>query len=47
LPGERYPIDTPNRARNALARGAQNASPSEQSRIRAAVHRKYPGIGKD
>ena len=39
-----YPIDTPGRARNALARGAQHASPAEQSRIKAAVKRKYPGI---
>jgi hypothetical protein len=39
-----YPIDTPGRARNALARGAQNASPAQQSRIKAAVKRKYPGI---
>ena len=41
-----YPIDTEARGRNALARAAQHASPSEQARIRAAVHRKYPDIGK-
>jgi hypothetical protein len=44
LPGRRYPINDPNHARNALARGAQNASPDELARIRAAVHAKYPGI---
>jgi len=39
-----YPVDTANRARNALSRAAQNASPSEQARIRAKVKRTYPGI---
>jgi hypothetical protein len=41
-----YPINDPNHARNALARVAQHGSPSEQARVRAAVHRKYPGIGE-
>jgi hypothetical protein len=39
-----YPIDTPGRARNALARGSQHASPAEQKKIKTAVKRKYPGI---
>ena len=39
-----YPIDTENRARNALARGAQHASPSELATIRRKVHEKYPDI---
>lgn len=39
-----YPIDTPNRARNALSRAAQFASPAEQATIRRAVARKYPDI---
>ena len=39
-----YPIDTPGRARNALSRGAQNASPAEQATIKRAVKRKYPDI---
>jgi hypothetical protein len=42
-----YPIDTPGRARNALARGAQNASPSEQAAIRRKVASKYPSIDVD
>jgi hypothetical protein len=42
-----YPIDTKNRARNALARVSQFGSSSEKARVRAAVHRKYPNIGKD
>lgn len=39
-----YPIDTINRARNALARVAQNGSPSEIAKVKAAVHKKYPSI---
>jgi hypothetical protein len=39
-----YQIDTPGRARNALARGAQNASPAEQATIRRNVAKKYPKI---
>lgn len=39
-----YPIDTENRARDALARVAQFGTPEEQATVRAAVHKKYPGI---
>lgn len=39
-----YPIDTPGRARNALARGAQNASPAQQAEIKKKVRAKYPSI---
>ena len=39
-----YPIDTEGRARNALARGAQHASPAEQAQIKRKVHAKYPDI---
>ena len=39
-----YPIDTPGRARNALARGAQHASPAEQATIKRKVKAKYPSI---
>ena len=46
LPGGRYPIEDKNHARNALARVAQHGSPAEQARVRAAVHKKYPGIRK-
>lgn len=41
-----YPIDTPNRARNALSRVAQNGTPEEQRRVKAAVKKKYPDIGQ-
>ena len=43
LPGRRaYPLDTANRARNALARVSQHGTPAEQARVRAAVRRRYP-----
>lgn len=46
LPGRRYPINDPNHARNALSRVSQHGSPEEKSKVRGAVHRKYPGIGE-
>jgi len=39
-----YPIPDKSHARNALARVAQHGNPAEQARVRAAVHRKFPGI---
>lgn len=46
-PGKRaYPIQDPSHARNALARVSQHGTPAEKKQVRAAVHRKYPGIGK-
>ena len=44
LPGQRYPVDTPGRARDALARGSANATPAEQAKIKAKVRSKYPSI---
>ena len=41
-----YPIPDASHARNALARVAQHGSSSEKAKVRAAVHRKFPGIGK-
>jgi hypothetical protein len=41
-----YPIHDKVHARNALARVAQHGSPSEKARVRAAVHRKYPDLGR-
>ena len=46
LPGRRYPIHDKAHARNALARVAQNGSASEKKRVRAAVHRRYPTMGR-
>lgn len=45
LPGGRYPIEDPNHARNALARVSQFGTDDEKARVRAAVHKKYPGMG--
>lgn len=46
LPGERYPIHDLAHARNALSRVAQNGSPAEKSKVKAAVKRKYPALAK-
>jgi hypothetical protein len=47
LPGKRkYPIPDKAHARNALARVAQHGTPAEKKKVRAAVHRKFPSIGK-
>ncbi len=46
LPGGRYPIEDASHARNALARVSQHGSPEEKTKVRAAVHRKYPNMGK-
>lgn len=45
LPGKKkYPIPDEAHARNALARASQFASKGEQSTIRAAVDKKFPGV---
>lgn len=46
LPGRRYPIEDASHARNALARVSQHGSSAEKAKVRAAVHRRYPGIGQ-
>ena len=45
-PHRSYPIQDPSHARNALSRVSQFGSPEVKAKVRAAVHRKYPGIGK-
>ena len=42
-PNRSFPIDTPNRARNALARASQ-FHPELKSKIKTKIHAKYPGI---
>jgi hypothetical protein len=42
-----YPIPNASHARNALARVSQHGTPAEKSRVRSAVHKKFPGIGKN
>lgn len=45
-PGKRkYPVDTRNRAKNALARVSQFGSESEKAAVRKKVSAKYPSIG--
>lgn len=46
LPGRRYPIENASHARNALSRVSVNGLPAEKAKVRSAVHRKFPGIGK-
>lgn len=46
LPGRRYPIEDKSHARNALARVSQHGTPEEKAKVRGAVHRKFPSIGK-
>lgn len=43
----RYPIHDEAHARNALSRVAQHGTPAEKAKVRAAVHRKFPAIGRD
>jgi len=47
LPNKRkYPIPDKTHARNALARVAQNGTPAEQKKVKAAVKKRFPSIGK-
>ena len=47
LPGKRkYPIPDKAHARNALARVAQNGTPAEQKKVKAAVRKRFPSLGK-
>ena len=47
LPNKRkYPIPDKTHARNALARVAQNGTPAEQRKVKAAVKKRFPSIGK-
>lgn len=43
-PNRTYPIPDASHARNALARVAQHGSPSLKQKVRAKVHREFPGI---
>ena len=43
-PDRSYPINDLSHARNALARVSQHGYPELKERVRAAVHRKFPGI---
>lgn len=45
-PDRSYPIQDESHARNALARVSQFGTPELKARVTAAVHRKYPDMGK-
>ena len=45
-PDRSYPIEDASHARNALSRVSQHGSPALKAKVRAKVHKKYPGIGK-
>lgn len=44
-PARSYPIENASHAQNALAR-VSNKSPALKARVDAAVHRRYPNMGK-
>jgi hypothetical protein len=47
LPNKRkYPIPDKAHARNALARVAKNGTPAEQKKVKAAVKKRFPSIGR-
>lgn len=43
-PDRSYPINDLSHARNALARVSQHGTSELKAKVRAAVHRKFPGI---
>lgn len=45
-PDRSYPIEDVSHARNALSRVSQFGNSELKARVRAAVHAKYPGVGK-
>lgn len=45
-PHRSYPINDASHARNALSRVSQFGTSELKARVRAAVHRKFPEIGK-
>lgn len=46
-PDRSYPIEDAAHARNALARVSQHGYPELKAKVRAAVHKKFPGISVD
>ena len=46
-PDRSYPINDMSHAVNALSRVSQNGTADLKAKVRAAVHRKFPGIGKE
>jgi hypothetical protein len=47
IPSKRkYPINTPGRRKNAIARVQQHGSPAEKRAVFSAIRRKDPGLAK-
>jgi len=46
LPGRKEPINDKSHAKAALTMGMRDKSPAQKAKIRAAVHRKFPDLGK-
>ena len=44
LPGRRYPMEDIIHARNALARVAQDGTPTEKDKVRRKVSKVYPEL---
>lgn len=42
----KYPIENETHAKNALSRVSQSGTAVEKAKVRAAVKKKYPSIGK-
>ena len=42
----KYPLENKAHARNALSRVEQSGTASEKARVKAAVKKKYPSVGK-
>ena len=43
----KYPIENEAHAKNALSRVSQSGTAAEKSKVKAAVKKKYPALGKD
>jgi hypothetical protein len=43
-PDRSYPVEDASHARNALARVSQHGSPALKAKVKAKVHKKFPGI---
>lgn len=41
-----YPIPDKAHARDALSRVSANGTPAQKAKVRSAVHRKFPSIGR-
>lgn len=46
-PDRSYPVNDASHARNALARVSQFGTPELKAKVRAKVHKKFPGIVMD